>query len=715
MTHQTFYIGNMDCAGCAREVEDGVLKLARVRSARVDFATSKLWLEGEVDFDTLKGRIESLGKTIVPASNAPLPAPSKGGIGGFWAYLLANHATRFALWGAMWMLIGGVATLLWGAVPFIGAIYALAMVTALYPIAKSGINNFLINRTFGINLLMTVAGIGAIAIGEYLEGALVIFLFAIGEALEGYTADRARDSLRSLMALKPTQAYRLNGVHAELVPVEALHVGEMLLIKAGERVPMDGVVVAGNSTVNQAPITGESMPIEKQVGADVFAGSINGNGTLTIRVTRLVQDNTLSRIITLVEEAQSQRAPSQRLIDRFAHYYTPAVAVLALLVAVVPPMMWNAPFYSTATETGWLYRALTMLVIACPCALVISTPVTIISAITAGARHGILIKGGVHLESLGTVKAIAFDKTGTLTHGKPVLQAVYDIQGDENGLLALVASVESHSTHPLAQAILAVVQERHIAFMPAEAVQTLAGQGIVGNVRSSRVVVANHAYFDENYAHSSVLCDQIAQAERDGLTTMLVYDGAQVRGFLAVADALRSESPQVINTLSQMNMQTILCSGDNQNVAERIGKMLGMTDIRAELLPAQKVDVVRELQQTYGSVMMVGDGINDTPALATATVGIAMGGAGSAQALETADVVLLADDLKQLPFAIRLSRFARRLIIANVGLSLGMKGLFLAVAVSGGVSLWVAIFADVGMSLLVTLNGMRPLRMKSSA
>lgn len=599
-------------------------------------------------------------------------------------------------------------------------LYIVALVIAGYPIARSGLTTLVINRDFNINLLMTIAAVGAVLIGDTLEAATVIFLFAIGEALEGYTSDRARDSLRRLMELAPAQAIRLvAGMIEEVVPVKDLQVGDTILVKLGERIAMDGTVTSGESGVNQAPITGESMPVHKARGDEVFAGTINGEGALRVQVTSRAEDNTLSRIIRLVEEAQSVRAPSQRLIDQFAHYYTPGVVVAALVVALVPPLVFAAPFYDTPTMQGWLYRALELLVIACPCALVISTPVTIISAITTAARRGILVKGGAHLEALGQVKAFAFDKTGTLTQGEPVVTTLRSVDcatGDAceqcDDVLALASAVERGSTHPLAQAVVNAANERGLGtkYASAQSVQLLAGRGVQGQVGNHLVTVGSHSLFDAEHPHSAEVCGWIDEAEALGQTAMLVSEDEKVRGFIAVADQARADSAAVIADLKALGVTTVMLTGDNATVAKTIGRGVGVDDVRANLLPADKVTAIKALLALHGQVAMVGDGVNDTPALAAASVGVAMGGAGSAQALETADIALMADDLKQLPFGIRLARFARRLIWQNISVSFGIKLAFILLALLGVGSLWLAVFADMGTSLLVTLNGMRPLR-----
>lgn len=719
-TMQTYIIGNMDCAGCAREVQTGVEKLDGVDFAHVDFASSVLQLTGHVEFDQLQQRLESLGKTIHAKGQAQAEdeKPKRGGVLGFWDYLWERQSTRLAIYGGLALLVAMATDLLQLAPEgIINMVYVLAMVIAIKPIAESGVNTLRINHEFNINMLMTIAAVGAIILGEYLEGAMVIFLFSIGEALEGYTADRARDSLRSLVALKPATANRVAGDSTQVVPVEHLKIDDHIRVLSGEKIPMDGEVLSGHSSVNQASITGESLPVLKSISDEVFAGSINGEGTLEIRVTKLSEDNTLSRIIDLVQKAQSVRAPSQRLIDQFAHVYTPAVAVAALLIAFLPPLLLGQPFWDTATQHGWFYRALSMLVIACPCALVISTPVTVISAITSVARRGVLIKGGAHLEALGRVDAIAFDKTGTLTRGQPTVTATHTdncAKAEDcnhcDDLMSLAASIEAQSTHPYAQAILASAGQQDLAYATAENVETLIGRGVQGTVDGKTVTVGSHSYFEQTFNHTQHLCDTAKQIEANGQTAVMVHDGDDVRGVIAVADTVRDESQAVVAELHKMGIDSVMLTGDNQTVAQAIGKQVGVNDVYAELLPEDKVSSVEKMQKQYKTVAMIGDGINDTPALATAQVGIAMGGAGTAQAMETADIVLMADNLKQLPFTIQMARFARNLIKQNIVLSFGLKAVFLLLAMTGNVSMLVAVFADVGMSLLVTLNGMRALK-----
>lgn len=719
-TTQTYLIGNMDCAGCAREVQTGVEKLDGIEFVNVDFATNRMQLTGNIDFDTLKTRVESLGKTLHHADQPKTEADAhkRGGVLGFWDYLWERQSTRLAIYGGFALILALIADFIVVAPPETTTfLYLVAMGISLKPIAESGINTLRINHEFNINLLMTIAAVGAIILGEFLESATVIFLFAIGEALEGYTADRARDSLRSLVALKPLTANRIIGEITQVVPVEHLQIDDQIRVLPGEKIPMDGEVISGSSAVNQASITGESLPVPKTINDEVFAGAINGEGALQIRVTHLAKDNTLSRIIDLVQKAQSVRAPSQRLIDQFATVYTPAVMIGALIIALVPPLLLGQPFWDTATGHGWFYRALSMLVIACPCALVISTPVTVISAITSVARRGVLIKGGVHLEALGRISAIAFDKTGTLTRGKPTVTETHTNDCTDSKpcmpcgeLMSLAAAIESQSSHPYAQAIIDSAKQQNLAYATASDVETLTGHGVRGTVNNKTVTIGSHRYFENEFAHSPALCDTAKQIESNGQTAVMLHDGDTVQGVIAIADTVRDESKRIVSELHDMGIDSMMLTGDNQTVADAIGAQVGMDGVYAELLPQDKVTTVKKLQTQYNGVAMIGDGINDTPALATATIGIAMGGAGTAQAMETADIVLMADNLNQLPFTIQMARFARTLIKQNILLSFGLKAVFLLLALTGNISMLVAVFADVGMSLVVTMNGMRALK-----
>nr|MBA3531735.1 cadmium-translocating P-type ATPase [Ardenticatenales bacterium] len=611
-------------------------------------------------------------------------------------------------------LLGGAATLvgifalLLGAAPWVAeASFALAVLLGGWDIALTGIRQAIAARRLTVDLLMSIAAVGALLLGEYAEGAAVVLLFVLGERLEGITMERARRSIRSLMALAPDEATRLLPEGAtEIVAVGELGIGDRLLVRPGERIAMDGLVVAGLSAVDQSPITGESIPVVREVGDEVFAGSINGQGALEMRVTRRAQDNTLARVIAMVEEAQSRRAPAQRFVDRFAEWYTPAVVVGALLLALLPPLL-----FGWAWSTS-IHRALVLLVISCPCALVISTPVSIISALSTAARNGVLIKGGAHLEALGSVRTIAFDKTGTLTRGRPTVTDVIAFDDlSENELLTLVAAVERLSEHPLAAAIVRDADTRGLARRGATEFEALTGRGAQALVAGQRIRVGNAALISTLDPAQS---DTLTLLEEQGKSVMIAERDGQTIGLIAVADEVRPEAAQAIATLRRLGIvRTVMLTGDNERTARAVAAQVGVDEVRAGLLPHEKVEAVRALQAEWGSVAMVGDGVNDAPALAAATVGIAMGAAGTDQALEVADVALMADDLTKLPFALALSRAANRTIRHNITFSIVVKLIFMLLAIPGWTTLWMAVFADDGASLLVTGNGLRLTRYRS--
>jgi len=720
----------MDCADCALKIEKGVRQLPGVELAGVDFATGLLHLSGEASPEEVQHRVEMLGYT---AEERPVggvarahPAAQKAS---FWAYLLSRSDTRLSLVGGAILALSLVLGLTGTPSTAVIAIQILALIIAGYPVARSALVTLWINRDFSINLLMTIAAVGAVIIGETSEAATLIFLFTISEALEGFTADRARRVLNEMSEIIPATALRLRDGQEQSVPVEELQVDDEIVVKAGERIPMDGAVRSGMSEVNQAPITGESMPADKGPGDTVFAGTVNGSGVLTIQVTRLSKDTTIQRILQLIEQASNLRAPTQRMIDRFAQVYTPLMIVLAALVASVPPLLFGQPFLNPPDGgVGWLYRALALLVIACPCALVISAPVAIVSAITAAASRGVLFKGGVFLEGLAGIRTFAFDKTGTLTHGQPVVTEYRSVDCPEPGagqpncpvcgdVLALASALERRSAHPLARSVVSAASQYGLdtTYPAADAVMTLAGSGLQGRVNGKLATIGSHPLFDREHPHQSSLCDWVTEAENRGQTTMLVCDGDRVRGFIAAADTVRPNSRQTLTSLKLLGKENAMLTGDNPTVASAVAKQLDIHAVRAGLLPEDKVDAVRSLEADYGPVAMVGDGINDAPALAAATIGIAVGGAGSAQAMETADIVLMSGDIDQLPFAVRLSAFTRRLIRQNVVFSLATKLGFILLAASGLTSLWLAVLADVGVSLLVTANALRARRFEAAS
>jgi Cd2+/Zn2+-exporting ATPase len=561
-------------------------------------------------------------------------------------------------------------------------------------------------RSLDINILMLIAVAGAVVLGQYSEAATVAFLFAVAQALEARTLERARAAISGLLDLAPPDALVRDVAGERRVAVDCIIPGTVIVVRPGEKIPLDGQVVAGQSEVNQAPVTGESLPIDKARGDEVFAGTINGHGALEVRVTRVRRDTTLARIIHLVERAQAQRAPSQTVIERFARVYTPAVIALALAIAVLPPVVLHLSWYD------WLYRALVLLVVSCPCALVISTPVSIVAALAGAARKGVLVKGGAHLERASRVRCVAFDKTGTLTRGAPEVVDVLPLDGvGIASIVGLAASVERRSTHPIAQAIVRHATASHIAASPADNVSSIAGRGAEGHVNGTQIVLGNHRLFEERNLCSPAIHDRLDRLSASGRTGILVARDGQPIGIIAIADRPRPLAKDAVELLRRQGVASVvMLTGDSTATAQAIAAELGVDDVRAELLPEDKVAAVEELRRKYGVVAMVGDGVNDAPALASADVGIAMGAAGSDAALETADIALMADELLKIPYMFRLSRATVRNIKANLAISIVMKAAFVVAAVAGVATLWMAVVADTGASVIVIANALRLLR-----
>ncbi len=568
-----------------------------------------------------------------------------------------------------------------------------------------------------ISSLMVIAVIGASVIGEWAEAATVVFLFGVAEWLEGWADRRAQRATEALLKIAPkTATVKRDGQFVE-VPVEEVKVDETVAVKSGMSVPLDGVVATGESAVNQAPITGESVPVDKKPGDTVFAGTINGEGSLEVRVTKPAGDTTLAKIIRLVAEAQEQKAPTQRFVDVFARYYTPAVTVVALLVFLVPPLLMGGEW------SAWLYRACVLLIIACPCALVISTPVSIVAGLTALAKRGVLVKGGAHLETIGGLKALAVDKTGTITEGRPKVLGIELVNAPTNeDVLRIAAALDDHSAHPLAKAVVAYVKEQNVAFTRAENYQARSGRGSEGVVDGHAYFVGNHRFTHELGVCSEDIERQLAVIEGKGQSVVVVghrpHDGCkgEVLGIIAVGDTLRPNAKAAIAELHAVGItKIVMLSGDNQRAADFIARQVGIDEARGDLLPDNKVSAVKELRQKHGVVAMVGDGVNDAPAMATANIGIAMGAAGTDAAIETADIALMQDDLGKIAETVRLGRRTMGIIRFNITFALGLKALFLVLTLLGHASLWLAIMADTGATLLVVANSLRLLKTPSPA
>lgn len=587
------------------------------------------------------------------------------------------------------------------------ALAAVAIALAGFSVYGKGLSALRQGR-LNINALMTVAVTGAFLIGQWPEAAMVMALYAIAEAIEARAVDRARNAIKSLLALAPEQAEVRQGDGSwTRVGVKAVVVDATVRIRPGERVPLDGVVTLGQSAIDQSPVTGESLPIDKAPGDEVYAGTINQSAALEFRVTAPASDSTLARIIHAVEQAQSSRAPTQRFVDRFAAIYTPAVFILAVAVALL------APWITDLTWMQAVYKALVLLVIACPCALVISTPVTVVSGLAAGARRGILIKGGVYLEDARKIKAVALDKTGTITEGKPKLVAFEPVDTglDQRVLEGLAKSLAGRSDHPVSKAI---AEGLSTADQEVGEFQAVAGRGVQGVIGNHSYALANHRWIEERGQCSAELETRLAVHEEAGRTVTLLANSERVMAICAVADTIKPSSAQAVADLKSLGVTPVMLTGDNIATARTVGSLAGIAEVRGNLLPEDKLQAIGELQQRLGITAMTGDGINDAPALAKADIGFAMGAAGTHTAMEAADVVVMNDDLRRLPETIRLSKRTHAVLWQNICLALGIKLVFLVLAIFDNASMWMAVFADMGASLLVVLNGLRLLGKQSS-
>ncbi|MBU4556992.1 MAG: cation-translocating P-type ATPase [Actinobacteria bacterium] len=694
----------LDCPDCARGVAASVEALSGVTCASLNFATGILIVE--YDDASVPSRVVSLVRKmdyglepIGGAAHPELTAPSlrmrlvEPAIYAAGVLILAGWGAQVMGWAPMWSLAASLT----------------ALVLSGGPVLRRGLVSARA-RILDMNVLMSLAVIGALALGDHREAATVVFLFAIGGALESRSLARTRRSIRDLASLSPDTVHVMRDGVTQEVPTESVAVGEMVLVKPGARIPVDGQVASGSSAVDEAPITGESLPVLKGPGARVFAGSLNGSGALEAVVTSAGNDSTISRIVRLVEDAQATQAPIQGLVDRFTRWYTPVVLGLALAIASLPPVvLWVTGNGFEPRE--WVYRALVLLVVSCPCALVISTPVAVVSAITRAARDGVLVKGGAFIEMAARIRVVAFDKTGTLTVGRPEVSSVLVAAGSSAAeVLGIAASLESRASHPLAAAVLRAAEGTHD---DADEVDEVAGRGVFGDVRGTRYLAGSPALARESGIDAGTFEQNAQELEALGQTVIVVADveSCLALGVIGVEDVIRDHVADVMNELRIGGIaHTVMLTGDHERVGAAVAHRAGVDEFRASLLPQDKSEAVRALSLAYGPLAMVGDGINDAPALAVADIGIAMGAAGSDTALETADVALMSDDLSALPGFFDLGRRTLVNIRQNVWFSVVVKFVVLVLALTGYASLWLAVFADTGVALLVILNGLRLLR-----
>ncbi|MGF6692762.1 Cd2+/Zn2+-exporting ATPase [Metapseudomonas resinovorans] len=688
-------IDAMDCPTEERLIRDALGKVPAIEELEFNLMQRLLRVRHRFDdVEPLQRLIESLGMQAVPLrEGAPASAP-KEAQKPWWPLALAGLAA-LAAEVCEWFTL----TPDW----VVAALAILAILSAGLPTYRKGWIA-LKNRNLNINALMSIAVTGALLIGQWPEAAMVSVLFAIAELIEARSLERARDAIRGLLQLAPEQATVFEAGQWRERPARDVKPGARVRVRPGERIALDGEVLSGRSSVNQAPITGESLPVEKDLGDPLFAGTINGEGELEYRATRAADDSTLARIIHAVEAAQGSRAPTQRFVDQFSRIYTPVVILIAVFTALLPPLLFDGAWLD------WLYRALVLLVIACPCALVISTPVTIVSGLAAAARGGILIKGGVFLELGRKLAWIALDKTGTLTEGRPRQTDIQLLHADERDPRAVAASLAARSDHPVSQAVARAAEDDGIALYAVDNLAALPGRGVTGLVKGRTYHLGNHRLVEELGLCSSVLEARLDALETQGKTVVALCSESTVLALFAVADTVRDSSREAIGQLHELGVKTLMLSGDNPHTVQAIASQVGVDDARGNLLPEDKLAEIGLRQSSGVPVGMVGDGINDAPALARADIGFAMGAAGTDTAIETAGVALMDDDLRKLPQFIRLSRRTHAVLMQNITLALGIKAVFLALTLMGQGTLWMAVFADMGASLLVVFNGMRLLR-----
>ncbi|MEB6549576.1 cadmium-translocating P-type ATPase [Heyndrickxia sporothermodurans] len=679
-----YKLQGLSCANCAREMEEEIQKLENGEDAKVLYNSSKLIVKDDISLTQVEKILANDGAAIVKDEHA---------------HDDHNHTHAHSHSNRMLKTLIIMSAVLYFIAIFVGkwsegiaiTIFIIAAALSGYQTFIQGIKN-LFRLKFNIDTLMTIALIGAFGIGEWKEGTLVAILFGINEFLEGLGMEKARSSMEALLKVAPKQATLIANGKEQIVSIETLNAGDIVLVKPGEKIPSDGIVIEGKSSVNEAAITGEPMPVEKSIDESVYGGSINNEGILKISITKSYEDSSLAKILHLVEEAQETKTPTEQFINHFAKYYTPAIIIIAIIVMIAPPLLAGADWGK------WFYQGLAVLIVGCPCALVLSSPIAIVSGITRNARNGILIKGGVFLEQLGKIDTIAFDKTGTLTKGEPFVEVMKVF--DER-FLTIAGSVEKLSSHPLAKAVMLKAEEASAPLAETTEVETLPGQGISAIVKGERYFVGNEKGLPATTMTASIQ-KEITALKDQGYTLVTVADKEKVLGLMGITDEVRSESKQIINELHQAGIKhTVMLTGDHQKTAKKVAEQIGLSNYYANLLPDEKVKKIKELTQK-GKIAMVGDGINDAPALATADLGIAMG-KGTDSAIETADIVLMQDHLGKLPFAVKISKRVNHIIKLNISLALGLKLIALLLTIPGWLTLWIAILSDMGATVLVTL------------
>ena len=680
-----YKLKGLTCGNCAREMEDEINKLEGGRGSRILYNSSKLILNDQVDIQKVEKILSSDGAVILRDNHY------ENSSAGHEHSHTNSERMKMLLTSSTFIFLAAiyVDTQINNIVPIL--MYLVAAAASGYPTFIKGVKN-LFKLKFNIDTLMTIALVGAFSIGEWKEGTLVAILFGVNELLEGLGMEKARKSMAELLKVAPKEATLIENGQERVVAIDTLKEGDLVLVKSGQKIPSDGIVESGNSSVNEAAITGEAMPVEKETNEKVFGGSINNEGVLKVRITKEYKDSSLAKILHLVEEAQETKTPTEQFINRFARYYTPIIMVISALVMLIPPLLFNGDWGS------WFYQGLAVLIVGCPCALILSSPIAIVSGIARNAKNGILVKGGVFLEQLGKIDTIAFDKTGTLTKGQPYVEKMFVY--DEGDFYHISGSIEKSSSHPIAKAVMDKLSNQNISYTEPEEINTISGLGVAAVINGMEYRVGNEKIINFNLPDE--VSEHISSLKNDGYTLVIVADKEKVLGLLGITDEIRQESKEIIGELYLAGIKnTVMLTGDHGKTAEKVAKQVGLTKYYASLLPDEKVTKVKELTKS-GKVAMIGDGINDAPALATADLGIAMG-KGTDSAIETADIVLMQDHLGKLPSAVRISKKVNKIIKLNITLALGLKLIALLLTIPGLLTLWIAILSDMGATILVTL------------